>query len=1631
MRRRYAFEVWYIGQHDDDRKRAKKLAGRRMYYDRGKKDLSFYLLSLPPSRESFFSEVGKRSFTLAEVSPVELAKTVALWLEYKAIQAALAPPTSDTKGESSLVDDDHGWLDSEPTSPFTLHQHDPKELDAFVSKLDHPTRLVRNFIGLSPSQHAANVKAAMLRCEIAFHEARSSRVHLEGVEPKTLKEERNDPTFLERYRNIPAIVDSGASHGLTFSRHDFITYEKCHITVKAVGAENTVIGMGIVLYKMRATNGNICLVPGIAYHLPSCNLRLMSPQSYHQTYKGFSQLDGSEYTFFLAPAANGPERHEIRIPINDKTNLPMIFDVSTTGKEKSDAKPFFVNSIRMHQHFSGMFFGTWRCSYDYRDEGEEDEYEFRPLMHLSGKTKMSCLGCLSDDSNPNLSTGQKELLLWHYRLGISTKHVQHLMKEHERKDEEGNVVVIPPVIPAKSADAVKCDPSIRCATCEIARAKVQRPKVKHQAPRMKEKDKALSKEKYLPGDYVSMDTVPVGVPGRAFDGYGGPHAGKFFTHLTLFHDAGTGLIKVYLQQNETAAATLYSKQQFEDFLWREAGAVVKHYHSDQGSNFTSKAFREDCDEKKQSQSFSGTGAKFENANAERAVQTLFWCARTFLLHTALRWDQYGCADTNLWPQAVLYAEWLYNRTPKMTTCMSPMELLTHRRSDHRDLLRAKVFGCPSFVLDASLADGKKIPKFRSRSKVGQFCGFSDQHSSVVGLIRNLSTGSITPQYHCVYDEKFQAVAGLSTSEDDENLELYVQRLWKHLFETPYATDWYAENEVEDGEIVFEVPPLADEWLSEEEIRQKEDRLQAQVRRNQQRVHRYEQKFEEPARRRAENKVTIRFKDDPSLIDASVDGENSAEDVTPFEFSEGDGDDGNFDSEGAEGTVDDVDDLGRVRRNRGDWKHRFDDTEFVQVAEREFVQQTPSDGTRYVTKHNWRHALSFSPQEFADLSLQEKAVLRSDKLEKEFGHMSLTLMNERQMTESVRNNPVTWDSIRHPNQKPWMNRAQAERLSKQKAADDLRTCQLEEVAPDMEAVLDSPIAPYIKLSTNNICYSGSTTELICQDVHPLFLNAKLGISKADNPSWDEAMNGPDAAEYWKAAELEIATLEKMGSWEVVDRPPKTGPGRKPVLPSLWAFKKKRLPDGSVRKFKARFTARGDRQQEGVDFTETWAPVIQWTTVRMMLILACQLNLVTCSADVACAFLHSDIDSEVYVEMPKGFIKDGKVLKLNKSLYGLKQAPRLFWKYLTNSMESCGLKQSSIDPCLFIGPQVVALCYVDDILFFAKDEKYIDSVMLKLRDTGLMLEKESSAAGFLGVQMEALEKDSKGNATVIELTQCGLIDRIIANLGLDNGRSYNADTPALATPLVKDEDGDPCIEEFSYAAVVGQLLYLAGHTRPEIAYAVNQCARYMFNPKRSHEKALIRIGRYLKSTRTKGMILKPSGGLCNINAYPDADFAGLYGHESPSDPACVKSRTGFVICVANCPIMWKSTLQTKTALSTMEAEITALVHCMKELVGVMDLAKVFCEHYDLGQIEANMNVTIHEDNSGALVLANTIPPEFTPRSKFYHLETIWFREQINLRGIKVAKIETTEQLGDIFTKGLSKVPFEYLRYSMCGW
>jgi hypothetical protein len=229
------------------------------------------------------------------------------------------------------------------------------------------------------------------------------------------------------------------------------------------------------------------------------------------------------------------------------------------------------------------------------------------------------------------------------------------------------------------------------------------------------------------------------------------------------------------------------------------------------------------------------------------------------------------------------------------------------------------------------------------------------------------------------------------------------------------------------------------------------------------------------------------------------------------------------------------------------------------------------------------------------------------------------------------------------------------------------------------LLASPLAKYITLAANDCGYSGKAKELIVTYVHPLFLKAHSAASKADNPSWCEATRGKFANKYWKAMKLEIATLEAIDAWSVIDRLDHH------VIASTWAFKCKRYPDGLIKKFKARFCARGDQQIEGIDVFETYAPVVQWTTIRLMFILEILLGLKLKQGDITCDLLHAylELGENVYVDMPLGFSqyskdRTKKCLKLKKTLYGLRQSPLVFWKYITKKLKTCGLEQSKCDP-----------------------------------------------------------------------------------------------------------------------------------------------------------------------------------------------------------------------------------------------------------------------------------------------------------------------------------------------------------------
>ena len=576
------------------------------------------------------------------------------------------------------------------------------------------------------------------------------------------------------------------------------------------------------------------------------------------------------------------------------------------------------------------------------------------------------------------------------------------------------------------------------------------------------------------------------------------------------------------------------------------------------------------------------------------------------------------------------------------------------------------------------------------------------------------------------------------------------------------------------------------------------------------------------------------------------------------------------------------------------------------------------------------------------------------------------------------------------------------------------------------------------------HDNGTLELLS----PMALGAKA--NDADTPNYHQAMNGPNAPGFWEASRKEIETLVKMGVWEVVKREPWMN-----VIPTTWAFKIKRFPSGLVRKLKARLCVRGDLEIENVHFWETFAPVVNWTTVRLLLLLSAQLELETLQVDYTAAFVHAEVDTppgyeqmsakekyraSQFAEMPRGFSEPGKVLRLRKNLYGKKSAPRLWFHHLKARLESpeCGFKQMiDVDPCLFISKKVICLVYVDDTLLYARNREDIDEVIHNLRHVHKMtLEAEDSVAGFLGVHIE--RNTTTGEVT---LTQKGLIERIVEALHIEH--LPPVDTPATEC-LGKDEFGEEANCQFNYASVLGMIGYVYGHSRPELGFAYSQAARFAYNPKRCHELALIRIGQYLKGTKDQGLILKPmtTTRAFRMDCYVDSDFLGLYGKERRDDPDNVKCRAGHVLMVNGVPIVWQSKLIPAICLSTMMAEYYALSMAMREVLPLRELTKTVAAGLGISDsVNTGFKVTCWEDNSACTTLANLEPGQSTPRSKFYDSKVHWFRSHLspssadeddpNLDGIWVKQIGTDLQLADLFTKPLTRETFQRLRKLLMGW
>ena len=503
----------------------------------------------------------------------------------------------------------------------------------------------------------------------------------------------------------------------------------------------------------------------------------------------------------------------------------------------------------------------------------------------------------------------------------------------------------------------------------------------------------------------------------------------------------------------------------------------------------------------------------------------------------------------------------------------------------------------------------------------------------------------------------------------------------------------------------------------------------------------------------------------------------------------------------------------------------------------------------------------------------------------------------------------------------------------------------------------------------------------------------------------AMKSPAAQEWKQAADAEMASLEENNTWSLTSLPR----GRN-AIDSMWVFAHKFDSDGNIIRHKARLVAKGFQQREGIDYNLTFAPVLKYKSLRIILALTVQLNLELVQMDVVTAFLNADIQEEVYMKQPQGYQQgdNNLVCKLNKTIYGLRQAPRDWYELFSKFLISIGFTQLSSDNCVFVkiaksGSPIIVGVFVDDspAAYNKQDEqewlevKALLMSRFKMKDLG-------ECEFILGMRVT---RDRA--ADLITVDSQIHIDKTLLQFGMSDCKP--APTPASLDKLIPtpaDEEG--LIDVTLFQSMVGALNYLAHSTRPDISHAVNGVARFASKPSPQHVTAVKRIFRYLAGTSKLGLVYSrdPNESSVSVNSWADADWAGDTGDR--------KSTTGYVVKIGNNTVSWATKKQTTVALSTAEAEYMAIAAVLQEVIWIKS---ILCEI--LGQNSVSQTPIVYTDNQAARSISRD--DAFHQRTKHIDIKHHFIRQHVRDGTALVTWTPSSKQTSDILTKPLGSVKF----------
>lgn len=435
--------------------------------------------------------------------------------------------------------------------------------------------------------------------------------------------------------------------------------------------------------------------------------------------------------------------------------------------------------------------------------------------------------------------------------------------------------------------------------------------------------------------------------------------------------------------------------------------------------------------------------------------------------------------------------------------------------------------------------------------------------------------------------------------------------------------------------------------------------------------------------------------------------------------------------------------------------------------------------------------------------------------------------------------------------------------------------------------------------------------------------------------------------------------------------------------------------------------GFSQKYGVDFTETFAPVIKMSSVRLFFALASILRLKLLHGDVPNAYVKGQLKELIFMKPPVELnVEPGKVLRLLKPLYGLKQSGRCWNHAIDQFIRSIGFERSRLDPCIYYkrvnGHLVLLGLYVDDVLFAGE---LLDDLMgiAKQLEGRFQIKMLGNVTKFLG--MVVIETNE-----YYVLSQQAMINSALKELNFEHMKP-------VSTPMYPNMDyDDPSSEELVDKRVVrealGTLLWIANCARPDIAFAVNMASRHREKPRKCHWELLKRIFRYLKGTSDRSIVYRKrqqplAADDISVVIWSDADWAG--------DRADRKSTSGTVLTLNDRTVAWASKKQSVVAISTMEAEYVAAAQSTAECGWIRQL---------LGEIlDVNITPRLAIDNQSAI---KTVTNDMVSSSaKHIAIRYHFVKDEVRKGHVKPEWCASKDQRADILTKALARPLYEDLR------